>query len=296
MGAIPKLQRGKSPGVYIVRLDFRKNWQANFMLLSDIHYDSLGCNRAKFKSDLEKAKAESMGVLILGDLMTLAEGKKDPRHSRDELRPEYLREDYLGVIVEDTAKFLAPYIDNIMMISRGNHEISFTAHNGVDPLSMLSQHLKILTGKQPTIAPYSGYVLFKLSKLHASGSRGSRQSIVLKYHHGSGGNSPVTKGAIQTARSIARWPTSDIIALGHIHQRFSMMMPRQLVTTQGRIITDRDLLHLQLGCYVQTDEQPDSWAQQKGFGTAALGGWILKLYCNVSTSPHRVKYMAIPTD
>lgn len=291
---IPKLERAISPGVYLVRLEFRNNWSRKFMLLSDVHFDALGCNRARFKADLEKAKAENMGVFILGDLMDISEGKKDPRHSRNELRPEYLREDYLGVVVEDVAKFLAPYIDNIMMISRGNHEMSYMNHNGIDPLSMLSQHLKIFTGKSPTIAPYGGYILFKLSKTHTTGAKGSRQSIVFRYMHGSGGSTaPVTKGAIQTARSIAKYPDSDIIALAHIHQRFSMMMPRQLITSRGRIITDRDLLHLQLGCYLQTDEQPDSWAQQRGFGTAALGGWILKLYCD---NGKNVRYMAIPTD
>jgi predicted phosphodiesterase len=294
---IPTLRKGKSKGVYICDVTYDTNdWSKKFMLLSDIHYDAVGCQRKKLKQTLDYALENDMGIMVLGDIMDLAQGKRDKRHSRNALRPEYLFDDYIGAVVNDTAEMLAPYVNNIMMISRGNHEQSYMTHNLVDPLSMLSHQIKELTGKRITIAPYGGYVLFRCSQLFKTGKTGSRETIYMKYHHGSGGgNSPVTKGAIQSARSIAKFPQSDITCLGHIHQRFSMYMPRELVTANGTVITDRDALHLQLGTFLQ-DTDPNAWSQRMGYGMSALGGWILRLYCNTSYGPKRVRYMAIPTD
>ncbi len=296
---IPTLRKGMSKGVYICDLTYQdKDWSKSFCLISDIHYDAVGCQRDRLIHTMDNAVENHQGMIVVGDVMDLAQGRRDKRRSRNALRPEYLYDDYLSSVINDTAEMLAPYVESghIMLITRGNHEQSYLTHNLVCPLSMLSHHIKQLTGKRVPIGPYSGYILFRCAKLFKTGKTGNRETIYMKYAHSSGGgNSPVTKGAILSARAIAKFPQADITILAHIHQRLMVFMPRELITNRGKILTDRDTLHLQLGTFLQ-DDDPDSWSQRMGFGMSAIGGWTLKLYNASNSGARRIRYTASPTD
>lgn len=295
---IPQITPGKSPGTYIMRMDYSPAWEQKLLFLSDIHFDAKHCNRELLKQHLDQAQAENAPVFIFGDLLDLMEGKQDPRASKNAMREEYLTEDYLGAVTADAASFLSPYAQNILLLGQGNHEFEYRRRHEIDPLTIVATHLFAATGFRPVVAPYTGWLLLKYQYKTRTKTSGRRHGHNIKFFHGTGGNSPVTRGAIQSNRSAVRWPTADVVVLGHIHQRFSMSMPRELVTTKGRIITDKDALHLQLGCYIQNNLDGDSWSIRRGMGTSALGGYWLRLYCNAigkhDASP--VKYQAISTD
>ena len=291
---IPKLEPSVSPGCYYTRLNYTTKWEQYFLLISDVHFDAKGCNRKLIRKHLEQARVRNAPVFIFGDLLDLMQGKNDPRGAKHDLRPEYaMDDDYLGNVCEDAADFLAPYAENIALISMGNHEFEYRRRHEIDPLTIVATHLKIKTGVAPIIAPYTGWIQYKLK--YANGGR--RKTINMKYHHGVGGNAPVTKGAIQSNRSAVMWPNADIMIRGHIHNRFSMSMPVETISNQGRIITDQERIYLQTGCYVSDIDDGNSWSSRRGFGVPAMGGYWLRLYNdNLTENTVSVQYQAIPTD
>lgn len=98
-------------------------------LLSDVHFDSVACDRGAVKRHLDKALNENALIIIGGDWFDAMQGKFDPRRNMDELRPEYRCEKYYDVVVEDSAEFLKPYAKNIIAVTQGNHELA-----GFNPL------------------------------------------------------------------------------------------------------------------------------------------------------------------
>ena len=290
-----KLQRTQSQGCYKIRLNHVAGWEQYFLLLSDIHFDSKYCNRRLLKRHLEQAKERNAPVMIFGDLLDLMQSKQDPRGSKSTIDPRYTSsDDYLSLVCEDVASFLAPYAPNLLLLSMGNHEFEYRRRHEIDPLTIVAMHLQNKTGHRPIVAPYTGWIQFKLK--YAGGAQ--RQGINCKFHHGVGGNSPVTRGAIQSNRSAVMWPGANIIIRGHIHHRFQMSMPVELITNQGRLITDQERVYLQSGCYVSDVQDPDSWSSRRGFGAPAMGGFFLRLYCDkmVGAKGSNVRYQAIPTD
>ena len=292
---IPKIERGRSAGAYYTRLKYKPGWEQYFLLVSDIHYDAIGCDRKLIKKHLDQAVERNAGIFLLGDTVDLMQGKKDKRAAKHALRPNYMFDDYLGAVMEDAAKFLAPYAKNIMFISQGNHELGYKKHHEIDPLSILATHIKADTGIRPIIAPYTGWMQFKCE--FDSGTGGRRKTVRLKYHHGTGtGGAVVTKGAINSNRAVSM-AEADVYVRGHIHTRFSMQMPYERISANGTIIEDQNRIYLQTGCYVTDYKNGDSWSQQRGFGSPALGGYWLRLYCDNTSDPNRViKYIAYPTD
>jgi len=91
-------------------------------LTSDLHIDSVYCNRDKLLADFEEAKNRNAYIMLFGDIFDAMQGKFDPRRSMDELRPEYRKANYYDIVIQDVAKILKPYAENILLISPGNHE------------------------------------------------------------------------------------------------------------------------------------------------------------------------------
>jgi len=291
---LPTLEQSVSAGCYFTRLDYTTQWEQYFLLISDLHWDAKGCNRKLIRKHLEQAKVRNAPVFIFGDLLDLMGGKFDRRSAKHELRAEYAgSDDYLGDVCEDAADFLVPYVDNLALLALGNHEHSYQRYHEISPLTIVATHLKAKTGRSPIVGPYTGWIQFKMK--YANGGR--RKTINMKYHHGVGGNAPVTKGAIQSNRSAVMWPNADVIIRGHIHNRFSMSMPVETISNHGRIQTDQERVYLQTGCYVSDIEDGNSWSSMRGFGVPAMGGYWLRLYNdNLTENTVSVRHQAIPTD
>lgn len=118
---------------------------------------------------------------------------------------------------------------------------------------------------------YSGFIRFKFESSSGSG----RKSVVLYYTHGGGGNSPVTKGVIKSARR-QESVLADIFVSGHIHTDY--MIERTMVKlNEQNIVKQFSVLHIQLGTY-KNDFLTGGWADHKEFAAPNMGGKWLNFY------------------
>lgn len=189
---------------------------------SDIHFDSVSCNRERFLNDLKYAVYNDFWVLLIGDIFDAMNGRFDPRRSMQDVRPEYRREDYYDAIVEDAIVQLQPYAHKILMISYGNHETSVLKNANTDLITRLAAGLSSKEHKV-LIGGYGGILLFQ----------DDDENVPAKYFHGSGGEAPVTRGAIQTNRQAVFLPDYNIIMNGHSHHQYIIPITRERVTIDG---------------------------------------------------------------
>ncbi len=260
---------------FLYRFDnCNKDWRQDFLLISDIHWDSLLCDRKLLFKHLDEAKEREARILIFGDFFDAMGGKYDPRTTKADIRPEYSTQHYFQDIIMDAAAQLKPYKHLIDMISEGSHETNVKIRHEVD---LLSEHLGLNMFLKSKKGKFSGFIKFLFSL-----NKGDGNCKVMYYSHGGGGNAPVTRGAIKTARR-QEAIRADWFVSGHIHTEFEM--PR----TQAGIdrfcnLTIFKIMHWQLGTY-KNEFLSGGWADHKEFAPANLGGrWL-----EISGSSSRLK-------
>ena len=132
-----------------------------FLLCSDVHFDSPHCDRDMFKRHLDLAKEKNAKVLIFGDFFDLMETRNDNRRSNTILS-QHIGTDYTQKVINEAIDFLMPYKDNLLMFSDGNHETAVKKHLGVDVLTWLVGALN-KEGAKIAKMPYAGYVVMRLN-------------------------------------------------------------------------------------------------------------------------------------
>jgi len=207
-------------------------WEQWIMLSSDRHFDSIKCDRALMKKHLDKAKERNAMIIDYGDFFDAMQGKFDPRRSYDEMRPEYKKDTYLDEIVKDAAEFMKPYAKNFLVIGRGNHDESVIKNNGTDIMDKLVRMMNTDSGAEINLGGYGGWVKFNFNS-------GKCFSKNIKYFHGGGGDSPVTKGMIDTARMGVFLPDADFVVIGHNHNALISPTSRERISTRGVISQDQ---------------------------------------------------------
>lgn len=253
----------KKSDIHFIAND-RENDQ-EFLMISDVHWDSKYCDRKLLKKHCDEAKEKNAGILIFGDIFDAMGGKWDKRSSKKDIRPEYQVEDYFNAIVDDAYDFFKNY--PVIFISEGNHESSIKRHHEINLLKMLAQKLDIDHGL------YSGFIRFNFIRdLHAR-IPGGGQSFDLYYTHGGGGNSPVTRGVIKTARRQVM-VDADIMVSGHIHNSWDMEIIKLQASKNGYILR-KPVRHVSLGTY-KDDTLKGGFAAEKEFAPPNLGGYWLK--------------------
>lgn len=261
---ITRVQRN----VHVIELDSKQE----FLLISDLHWDNPKCNRELLTEHLEEAKRRNAIILINGDLFCLMQGKFDPRGSKKDVRPEHNKGNYLDLVIEDTADYLAPYAEHIAVIGYGNHETSIIKRLETDPLQRMVDLINYKTGATVQTGGYGGWVVCKFENKH-----NARASFKIKYFHGSGGGGPVTKGTIGHQRLDAMIGEADAIWVGHTHDLWSMSVEVETLshTFNTRL---RTVTHIQTAAY--KDEYADGfggWHIERGAPPKPLGGYWLTL-------------------
>jgi len=94
------------------------------LFISDVHLDSIHCDRDKLKQHLDLALERNAPVFIFGDLLDLMQGKYDPRSNKADLNPKYNAGKYIDEVIDDVVEFITTYKDVIAFYSSGNHETS----------------------------------------------------------------------------------------------------------------------------------------------------------------------------
>ena len=224
------MQINRVKNVITVRHEFTEPGEVfPVMLSSDQHYDSVKCDLDLLKTDLAHADEKEMLVILAGDFFDAMQGKDDPRREPEQLKAEYNVSSYFDALVKDGARFLSNYPKCKFIFALGNHETSVLKHHGTNLLDRLADKLRDKYEIEAINAPYAGWVRFMFNQ------KNKRDSKVLFYHHGQGGNSPVTKGVIQTNREAASFQ-ADIYLNGHTHTQYYLAIPRYMLNAAGQQI------------------------------------------------------------
>lgn len=189
---------------------------------SDVHWDSYFSYRERFIADIEYARQIGALIAIFGDFFDVMQGRFDPRRDMESVRPEYRREAYYDAVVNHTIVDMRPYRYSFLFFGRGNHEDSAKKNANTDVLTRFLDGIN--TPKHTTYqGGYGGILNFNI------GGEITRT----KYFHGAGGEAPVTKGVIQTARQAAALRSIDMVFNGHNHNAYYVPICQETVNEHG---------------------------------------------------------------
>lgn len=239
-----------------------------FLLLSDLHIDNPKCDRDLLFKLLNQAKAENAYILIFGDLFCLMQGKGDPRRNKGDIRPEHNKANYIDAVVQDTAKLLKPYANNILLLADGNHETSIIKHIEVDPIEYLVSYLHKVN---PEIV-HMGYQGFYI--INSSIWDGQNLDNYIFFHHGAF-SGPVTKGTMSVSRysSITK---ADVVVSGHTHDTWYVEHPFYEVNQKNKKVMVKTQYHIKTGTFKQEYLQSNGFQIEKQVLPKPLGGWWME--------------------
>ena len=244
------------------------------LIVSDIHFDSLHCDHASLKKHFDQIKDKNGQILIIGDLFDVMGCHKDPRTKPAHINPIYIQKgrSYLDLIVEDAYEFLKPYVENIALITYGNHEMSILHHRDTDPLERIVFLLNQSSKKDVCKGAYTGWVMCNMGRQ----KNGGRCNFNIAYHHGKGGNAKRSKGILYSQLDTMELPDAHMIVSGHDHNKlYDPSNVRKRLDRLGN--TYKDTVHwLKTGSYAKS---PDDfgWVVEKGFMAKRMGGWFVDL-------------------
>jgi hypothetical protein len=275
-----RIEIGRSKNVLQIYLDnIREGWEQWFLLSSDRHHDSIYSDRELALEHMEKVKEKDAYVFDFGDFFDVMQGKYDPRKNYPEMKPEYVRimkeEDrgYFDIVVQDAVDFYSPYAERFLLISRGNHETSVLNHNEIDLIGNLVFGLNTRNKTNIHAGFYGGYVRFMFTMQGTT-----KESMNMKYFHGSGGNAPVTRNVIQTARQAIYLPDANIVVNGHVHENWIVPIRRERINRGGRVFQDTQW-HIRTGTYADTwEDGSGGWNVERGSGPRPKGAIWAHLY------------------
>ena len=233
---------------------------------SDVHFDSVHCDRVQFFKDLDTAIRMDADIFINGDLFDAMQGRFDPRRDMSHLRPEYRREDYYDYIVKDTANQLEPYASRIILMTRGNHELSVLKNANTDVIARLAERLNEKQEHQIATGGYGGAIMIGYDDDYI---------CPIKYFHGSGGEAPVTRGAIQTNRQAVFLPDYQVVLNGHSHNSYWIPISRERVTKDGHHYYDLQHHVRTPGYNMAYGDGSGGWEVTRGGVPKPVGGAML---------------------
>lgn len=244
--------------------DVALGWSQEYLLISDVHFDSPHCDRKLLTKHLNEAVERKAGILCFGDWFDAMGGKGDKRAHKEGVRTENQRDNYFDSLVDDSAAYLDPYRDFLVLMTQGNHETAITKHQETDLLARLCRHLDIACGG------YSGFV-----RLMTQGAKGNRATHRLHWHHGWGGAGAVTKNMTANNRKAASIE-ADIFVGGHTHTTGYDENVIVKLSDSGRIYLDTQY-HITIPGYKQEYTPAGGFHIERGRNARPNGGWWMRL-------------------
>jgi hypothetical protein len=246
------------------------------------------------KRHLEEAKERNAVILDYGDLFCAMQGKFDRRASKDDIRPEHQSGNYLDRLVSTATDFYAPYAKNFAIMGPGNHETAMLKHHETNLTERLVERLNMATGSEIKTGGYSGWVKFKFtygkeqsdgSDLKITGGQKCMDSKNLWYHHGYGGDAPVTKGTIQTGRQAVYVPDAHFVCTGHTHNEWIFPIQRVRLKDSGLLYHDEQL-HIKTPGYKEEYEDGyGGWHIERGGPPKPNGAMWIRFWWKKCADP-----------
>lgn len=248
------------------------------MLCSDYHLGSANSNHDLIVKNLATCKKHGGRVLINGDVFD-AICPTDKRYDAHVLHPSLMgKKDLAKAIVDMAFDLLSPYAEIIDVIGIGNHEEAWIKYNHGDPVRTLIERLNDKAGGCIAHGGFWGYINTSFD------IKGVRQKPThrLLYLHGTGGDSPVTKGTIDFNRKGRNWKY-DTLTFGHKHNEVCAADAIADSTEEGDYFETKQL-NLQTPSYYRNyrqlragEELDQSYAASKGHPPKPMGALWLTL-------------------
>jgi hypothetical protein len=259
----------------------KNHWR---FICSDLHVESPQFELPRFKRDMDAAKRVGARILINGDVFDAippSDKRWTPSCVRASIRDA---DDQFDAAVAYVAGILEPYADCIDVCGIGNHERSWIKRHHADPVAGVISRLNATLGTQGSQhrVRHGGVAGYILSKFRFPRSKAGNWGLnhELFYLHGSGGESPVTKGTIDIARKAPNFDC-DAITFGHKHNRLFVDDVRICITKSGKM-KRREVKALPTGSYVNNwsvtpQDKPLSYNYAEDWGSAPkpMGGMFL---------------------
>jgi hypothetical protein len=249
--------------------------EAEFLLISDLHWDNPHCDRDLLKRHLDQAVAKNAPIIMNGDTFCLMQGRGDPRRSKDEIRPEHNKGNYLQAVVNDAVQWFKPYAKHIALIGYGNHETSVIRNVEFDVLQMFVTIMNHENGTDIQVGGYGGAILFGFNTNKAANHW---YRWAMHYYHGSGGGGPVTKGTIQDQRIMAMLEGYDCTWQGHVHELYHHINMVQFLNRNNYQISQRPMHQIRTATYKEEYQGGvGGFHVERGRPPKPLGGYWMKL-------------------
>lgn len=262
-----------SRNVHSIRIPYGNKSLLKVLLTSDVHFDSVKCNRDMLKRHFDEAAKKKAVIIIAGDWFDAMQGKWDPRGNKDELRPEYRTGAYFDSVIDDTVEFLMQY--PVALLALGNHETSVQKRHEIN-MSERVVALMRSKGHNIHLGGYGGWVRFVGSdKEYEPGSGGgSSASLKLKYFHGSGGGGMMTHGVLSTRRQASFLPDADVILNGHTHDSWMVTLARERLMASN-VVIDSQVFIRTPGYKDDYGDGSHGWAVERGMPPKPMGSvWM----------------------
>ncbi len=262
-----------------IPVERRADWESWALLTSDRHWDNPKSSHTLQKEHLEIAKERGAPVIDVGDLFCLMQGKYDKRANKSSVRPEHQRDDYIDAVIQDAAKWFAPYGKNIVLCAVGNHESAITKRLEINPTDRFVGLLNMLSGGSTLNGGFSGWVRFAFALTPRANRCGTVfRSVTLHYDHGYAGGGQVTQDAIQHQRRSVYLPDADIVVSGHTHDSWVKEVSRVRLSPHGAVTHDIQT-HIKLPTY--KEEYGDGyagWHVETGKPPKPVGAYWLRFF------------------
>lgn len=242
-----------------------------FLLTSDWHFDNPKTKRDLLFKHLDEAKERNAKVIINGDMLCLMQGKYDPRKAKNAIRPEHNGNDYLDLVINDTAEKMLPYADIILQINTGNHESSVSERAETNILTRLVERINAFANTNIQLGAYMGYINLNFKRGNGN------YTCNIAYDHGHWGG-VVTKGALSVSRHASIFPDADVVMSGHTHDGWIMTHPRYVMNQYKGIVEVKKQYHIKTGTYKEEFESGQGWAVEKIAMPKHLGSCWMKVY------------------
>jgi len=201
--------------------------------------------------------------------------RMDFRSTKSDIKEALREENYVNLVVQEVAEFLAPYIDCIGIITVGNHEKEFEKRAELYLLEILNLYLHKMTGKEVLISnEYAGYIIMIGKRTE---DNNSSASCTIFFNHGKDSNAAMSLGALNVKRNAATID-ADIFISGHIHRNLLAPLNRVYCSPAG-IINVKEQLHIQLGT-AKESKGVDYFSARKGFDPASTSFYDITFSLN----------------
>jgi hypothetical protein len=257
--------------VHILKNDFEPK---KVLLISDIHWDNPHCNRDLLKKHLDQALEISADILFNGDTFCLMQGAYDPRKSKNDIRPEHNKTNYLDAVVNDAIDWFSPYAHLIKVVGYGNHETNILKRAETDVIDRFVFGLNSKNGTSVEVGGYGGWIVYQFQR----GLNAGMAAYKIKYMHGFGGGGPVTRGVIQFNRMSTFVEGADMVWMGHVHEDHELTYTIESLNNHNKVKL-KDILMVRTPTYKEEYQGgKGGWHVERGSAPKALGGRWLEIH------------------